>query len=198
VTRPIGSSPPGSPNTAVSKTDHDRVVIRAGRHADLAQTLELWRESRGPGKTPDAPALSDLVDHNPGGLLVAEVEDRVVGSLIAAWDGWRGNMYRLTLHPAWRRQGIARRLIAAGEAHLRTLGAKRITALVSRADERATQTWLSTEYEDEIATARFAKTIGQERYGPSAGGPPRRLTWPRLSGLLCRAQARERARESRP
>ena len=52
-------------------------------------------------------------------------------------------------------------LIAAGEEHLRPLGAKRIIALVSRSDDRATQTWLSTGYENEIGSARLVKPSGQ-------------------------------------
>jgi ribosomal protein S18 acetylase RimI-like enzyme len=144
----------------VPRDHEDQVLIRAAGHADLGRVLELWRESREAGTSPDPPAIRLLVAHDPGGLLIAEVESRVVGSLIAVWDGWRGNMYRLTVHPAWRREGIAHRLIAAGEQHLRAMGVRRITALVWRQDNRATQTWLSADYEDEVGTARFVKSIG--------------------------------------
>jgi ribosomal protein S18 acetylase RimI-like enzyme len=43
-------------------------------------------------------------------LLVAEIDDKIVGSIIATFDGWRGIIYRLAVHPNVRRQGIARRL----------------------------------------------------------------------------------------
>ena len=60
-----------------------------------------------------------LLDHAPGSLLVAEEGGEVVGVLIAAWDGWRGGMYRLAVRPERRRRGIGRLLVEAGEAHLR-------------------------------------------------------------------------------
>jgi ribosomal protein S18 acetylase RimI-like enzyme len=92
-------------------------------------------------------------------LLVAQLDRRIVGSLIAVWDGWRGNLYRLTVHPTCRRQGIAHQLVAAGENHLRAVGAARISALVWRKDDRAVRTWLSASYELDEGTGRFVKTL---------------------------------------
>ena len=81
--------------------------IRAGWRSDVEAVLALWRAAYGPGATPDtAVALERLLDHDPRALLVATAEGRIVGTLIAAWDGWRGNMYRLVVHPSRRRQGI--------------------------------------------------------------------------------------------
>jgi ribosomal protein S18 acetylase RimI-like enzyme len=37
---------------------------------------------------------------------VAEGDGEIVGALIAAWDGWRGNMYRLAVREGHRREGI--------------------------------------------------------------------------------------------
>jgi ribosomal protein S18 acetylase RimI-like enzyme len=69
---------------------------------------------------------------------VAEVDGRIVGALIAASDGWRGSMYRLAVDPQYRGRGIARRLVACGEARLRERGVPRVTALVSGEDGVAT------------------------------------------------------------
>jgi ribosomal protein S18 acetylase RimI-like enzyme len=38
-------------------------------------------------------------------LILAEAVDDLVGTLLGTFDGWRGNIYRLVVHPAWRRQG---------------------------------------------------------------------------------------------
>ena len=137
-----------------------RAVVRACRPSEIANVLELWRKSRdGVGRTDDPPSLRRLRERDQGALLVAELDDRIVGSLIAAWDGWRGNMYRLTVHPGYRRRGVARRLIAKGEERLRAAGAKRISALVWTADEAAVSAWLSAGYEQDEGTGRFVKTV---------------------------------------
>ena len=55
-----------------------------------------------------------LVERDLDSLLLAEAGGRIVGSLIVAWDGWRGSFYRLAVHPDWRRRGVATALIRAG------------------------------------------------------------------------------------
>jgi ribosomal protein S18 acetylase RimI-like enzyme len=135
-------------------------VIRAAQPGEVADVLRLWRESRGePGQTDDPASLDALLEHERSALLIAELDGRVVGSLIAVWDGWRGNMYRLTVHPRLRRRGVARLLVGAGESHLHALGARRISALVWRDDGRAVAVWRSAGYEHEDGTGRFVKTI---------------------------------------
>jgi len=90
-------------------------MVRPARDDDIPAVLELWGEARSAAAvTPDSvPAVERLLDHSPDGLLVAESDGRVVGALVAAWDGWRGNMYRLAVLPEYRRRGIARRLPAS-------------------------------------------------------------------------------------
>ena len=140
----------------------NRVVVRAARPDELDDVLDLWDVSRdSPRETDDPPSLRALARHDPDGLLVAESNGRVVGSLIAVWDGWRGNMYRLTVHPSYRRRGFAGRLVATGEERLRALGARRISALARRRDSRAAHVWQSAGYDYEEGTGRFVKMIAE-------------------------------------
>ena len=110
--------------------------------------LGLWAEARsGHASTPDrAEDVERLVDEYPTALLVAEREGEIVGALIAAWDGWRGNMYRLVVREGCRRQGIGIALTRAGEEHLRGCGACRVTALVAFEGEAAGAFWESAGY----------------------------------------------------
>jgi hypothetical protein len=47
----------------------------------------------------------------------AEADGVVIGSLIAAWSGWRGSFYKLVVHPDRRRQILLSRLggVVGGE-----------------------------------------------------------------------------------
>jgi ribosomal protein S18 acetylase RimI-like enzyme len=124
-------------------------AVRPCRPEDAAAVLALWAVARSDhASTPDrAEDVERLIAETPSVLLVAENgEGEIVGVLIAAWDGWRGNMYRLAVHPKHRRQGIARRLLGAGEEHLRRLGARRVTALVGFDDGVAGAFWDAAGY----------------------------------------------------
>ncbi len=113
-----------------------------------------------PGVTDDPASVRALLAADEGALLVAELDARVVGSLITAWDGWRGNMYRLAVAPEDRRRGIARALVAEGERRLRAKGARRISALVVEADGDAVGFWADAGYSLDGRLGRFVKTLG--------------------------------------
>src|SRR5207247_1733455 len=131
--------------------------IRAARRGDVDAVLALWATARTAAAiTPDdAPAVERAIAL--GALLVAEVDGALAGTLIAGWDGWRGNMYRLAVLPAHRRRGIARALVAAAERRLRELGAPRVTALVGRDDAEAVAVWRAAGYRHDQAIARCVR-----------------------------------------
>jgi GNAT superfamily N-acetyltransferase len=99
-------------------------AIRACRTEDVPLVLGLWEQARSEhATTPDRPEdLERLVLRSPEALLLAESNRKVAGVLIAAWDGWRGNLYRLAVHPGHRRNGVGLALVRAGEEHLRPTG----------------------------------------------------------------------------
>jgi ribosomal protein S18 acetylase RimI-like enzyme len=137
------------------------LTIRLARVEDIPAVLALWKRARSPvASTPDDhDSIARLIEHTADGLLVAENQGRVVGALVAAWDGWRGNMYRLAVLPEKRRCGIARRLVQAGHERLRAKGAKRVTALVAHGETDATALWRAVDYEHDEYVVRFVRNL---------------------------------------
>ena len=103
--------------------------------------------------------LQALLDRDPESLLVAEEDGELVGTLVAAWDGWRGGMYRLAVAPGRRRHGIARRLVEVGERRLAALGASRIALVALHDHEDAVGFWAAAGYERDAPIARFVKML---------------------------------------
>ena len=135
--------------------------IRAATAADIDSVLAVWAEARSrAAQTPDDPeAVRQLLDRDPGALLVAEMNDKVVGVLIAGWDGWRGNVYRLAVVPSHRREGIARELVDAGHERLRAQGARRVTALVGGEEGAAHRLWRALGYQRDEFVHRFVRNL---------------------------------------
>jgi ribosomal protein S18 acetylase RimI-like enzyme len=124
--------------------------------------LELWAGARSEHAS-RADRLEDverLVDDSPAALLVAEQNGEIVGALIAAWDGWRGNMYRLAVREENRREGVGLALTGAGEDYLRQCGVRRVTALVAFDDEVAGGFWESAGYPQDREIGRRVRNLG--------------------------------------
>ena len=130
--------------------------IREGGLDDIPALLELWRVA-GSVPTPSdrSDSLATLVEHDPRALLVAESQGTLVGSIIAAWDGWRGSFHRLAVRPGHRRRGLAAELVRTGEDRLRARGAVRLTAIVARDEEAALGFWAAQGYTFQPDHLRF-------------------------------------------
>lgn len=136
-------------------------TVRVARHAEAAAVLDLWQGARSTHATaPDRiEDLHRLLSETPGSLLVADAGGALVGTLIAAWDGWRGNMYRLVVLCGHRRRGVGLALVRAGEEHLRRQGAYRITALVAHEDDVASAFWESAGYPRDDQIGRRVRNL---------------------------------------
>jgi ribosomal protein S18 acetylase RimI-like enzyme len=135
--------------------------IRAATEADVDAILDVWERARSvAARTPDTPeSVRQLLERDPGALLVAEADGELVGALVAGWDGWRGNVYRLAVLPEHRREGIAAALVEAGHNRLEELGARRITALVGGDEGAAHKLWRALGYQRDEFVHRFVRNL---------------------------------------
>ncbi len=137
------------------------IKVRRCQHQDAQAVLELWTQERSEhASTHDR--LDDverLIDDSPAALLIAERGGEIVGALIAGWDGWRGNMYRLAVRADQRRQGVGIALTRAGEEYLRGCGVRRVTALVAFDDDGAGAFWESAGYPRDREIGRRVRNL---------------------------------------
>ena len=138
----------------------DEIILRRCLEEDNESVLELWRVADAtPSVTDTIHDLRLTINSGVSLGIVAQSGDRIVGSIIGTFDGWRGNIYRLSVHPEHRRRGIARRLVSETEPWLRDQGAKRVTALVEKDHPWATGFWDTTEFILEPLDLRYVRDL---------------------------------------
>jgi ribosomal protein S18 acetylase RimI-like enzyme len=136
------------------------VNIRAGTAADVEALLDLWRRAdAAPSVTDTSEDLARVIDASSSTVLVAVNDDVVIGSVIATFDGWRGNYYRLAVDPAYRRRGIALQLVDAAREWLEAAGAKRVSALVEAHRPVAQAFWSRAGFAHHAGIMRYTKSL---------------------------------------
>lgn len=147
--------------TTLARLPGETITVRRCNHGDIDAVLGLWELARsGHASTPDRREdIERLVEDSPAALLVAERAGEVCGAVVAAWDGWRGNIYRLAVHPEFRHRGIGTQLTEAAESYLRSCDVHRVTALVAFDDQAAGSFWDAAGYPQDTEIGRRVRNI---------------------------------------
>ena len=136
-------------------------TIRVARHDDFDQVVALWATAAGPTSLPcGIDEVRRLVDRDADSLLVADASgddtrSDVVGTLIVGWDGWRCNVYRMTVRPDHRRSRVATDLVEAAHLRAHALGAPRLDAIVDLDNPGGIAFWESMGFIHRLNNGRW-------------------------------------------
>jgi ribosomal protein S18 acetylase RimI-like enzyme len=115
----------------------DNTFIRQFEERDTESVIALWRLV-----FPDLPRHNvpeDDIDRKLAVqrelFFVAESDSKIVGSAMAGFDGHRGWVYYVAVHPDYRRQGIGTALMETVEESLKAIGCPKLNLQIREGNE---------------------------------------------------------------
>lgn len=126
---PSGHRKPQSGEKAVGEP-HIRTLTLEDYDRLMALWLRAGLHSLRPNGRDSREALARQLQSGVQTILGLELDDRLIGAVVATHDSRKGWINRLAVDPDFRRQGWGRRLIQATEETLHSQGITVIAALV--------------------------------------------------------------------
>jgi ribosomal protein S18 acetylase RimI-like enzyme len=114
---------------------------------DREQVISLWRTVFGYEAAHNDPllAIAKKLSVNDHLFFVAEDRGKLVGTAMAGYDGHRGWLYAIAVHPSLRRTGLGSRLVRHAEQALVAAGCMKVNLQLLATNE---------------TTAAFYKALG--------------------------------------
>lgn len=127
------------------------LAVRELTPAFIPQVLSLWHAAGLPVKPSgrDHPKrLEQEIAAYPRNFIGAFDGERLVGVVVATWDGRKGWINRLAVHPEYRRQKVGQALISEAEQELERRGALIIAALIEPENDASLKLFESCGFQE--------------------------------------------------
>lgn len=139
------------------------MIIRPYIHTDENDVISLWTDCGlvVPWNDP-ARDIQRKMNEHPDLFFVGTIDDTIVGSCMAGYDGHRGWIYYLATTPALQRKGLGEKLVQHAQNALSRLGCPKINLMVRNTNAQAIQFYHKIGFNDDPVTVlskRIEKNI---------------------------------------
>lgn len=112
--------------------DSRDMIIRAFHESDEEQVIALWRTAFAADPPWNEPTeiIRRKLEVQRDLFLVGELDGRIVATVIAGYDGFRGWVYHLAVATEERRRGLGRAMTKEAEKKLRARGCPKVNLQV--------------------------------------------------------------------
>lgn len=118
--------------------------IRTMSISDYADVYNLWLSCKGMGLNSlddSRDGIEKFLKRNPDTCFVAEVDNRIVGSILTGNDGRRGYIYHTAVSPQYQQHGIGSTLVDTAIDALKKLGINKIALVVFDKNDNGNAFW---------------------------------------------------------
>lgn len=123
--------------------------IRKMTIEDYEKVYSLWLSCKGMGLNnldDSKQGIERFLKRNPDTCFVATKEDEIIGVIIAGNDGRRGYIYHTAVKPAFRKQGIATKLVDTAMNALKDIGINKVALVVFDRNANGNLFWEKTGF----------------------------------------------------
>ncbi len=120
------------------------MTIRKMLISDYEDVYALWMSCAGMGLNnldDSREGIDKFLKRNPDTCFVAVDNKKVVGVIMTGNDGRRGYVYHTSVHPDFRKQGIATKLVERAMNALEELGVNKVALVVFERNETGNAFW---------------------------------------------------------
>ena len=124
--------------------DTQNIRLLPMREEDYDAVRALWMTIRGFGIRALDDSREDVVRfirRNPTTSVVAEVDGRIVGSILCGSDGRQGALYHVCVAREYRRRGIGTRMVGHCMEKLREMGINKVSLIAFSNNDAGNAFW---------------------------------------------------------
>ena len=143
----------------------DNFSIRTYRPDDTAEVIDLWGECGliVPWNDPQTDIDRKYTD-SPQLFFVGEMENELVASCMAGYDGHRGWIYFLAVKTSQQRRGLASMLVNHVEVELVKLGCPKVELMVRKTNDRVISFYKSIGFDPDPVIVLSKRLIEDKKH----------------------------------
>ena len=140
------------------------LVFRIFDPADESAVIELW-ESCGLTRPWNDPKTDIAIkrNHSPEQFIVGLIDERIVASGMAGYDGHRGTVNYLAIDPEFQGKGLGRQLMNEVERILEAIGCPKVNILFRNENERVLDFYKAIDYTDNDCVSMGKRLDGKSQ-----------------------------------
>ena len=138
----------------------EQYIIRPFKLEDKNSVVELWKICRltRPWNNPEKD-IERKLNFQSDMFLVLEIKGSIIGSVMAAYDGHRGVINYLAVHPGYQKKGYGKILMTHVERELLNKGCPKINLLVRLDNLNVKRFYKGLHYDEQDDVKVFGKRL---------------------------------------
>jgi len=118
--------------------------IRTMEESDYEEVYELWTTIHGfamRSLDDSKDGILKFIKRNPNTSVVAVVDGKIVGSILAGHDGRHGSFYHVCVHEDYRKHGIGKAMVTSAMVRLKNEGINKVQLVAFSGNEIGNHFW---------------------------------------------------------